>query len=114
MAKPTSTATLEPPVIPTGQELFNVLMGNIEPELTTEGVKLLMEKYKNETPTEELQRRRRYELAYQKYEEAYTRTMNKIHDQVDHYRRVSFTEVEDEDRAEDSLLLNAITKSLSV
>ncbi len=34
----------EPPQIPSGREIYDMLMGQIEPELTTEGVSLLPQK----------------------------------------------------------------------
>ena len=105
--------SLIPPVIPTGQEIFDAIMGQIEPELTTEGIKTLAEKYKNETPANEYERRKRYALAYERYEKAYDETMATLHTQVDRYRRSSFSQVEQEDRANESAAFEALNHQLA-
>jgi hypothetical protein len=105
--------SIKPPVIPTGQEIFDAIMGQIEPELTSVGVKTLEAKYKNETATDSYERRKRYALAYERYEKAYDETMATLHTQVDRYRRSSFAQVEQEDRANESTAFDAITHQLA-
>ncbi len=90
-----------PPAVPTAQELFDVLMKDIEPELTSEGQKRLAEKYANETLPEYAARRQRYELAFAQYDAAYEEYMDRLQTQVERYRRHSFEEVEMEDRQEE-------------
>ncbi len=92
------TTLSSPPAVPTAQELFDFLMKDIEPELTSDGQRELSARYANETLPEYAARRQRYELAFAQYDEAYEEYMDRLQAQVDHYRRHSFEEVELEDR----------------
>ncbi|MBI3619406.1 hypothetical protein HY213_05235 [Candidatus Peregrinibacteria bacterium] len=93
------TVTAAQPLrIPTGQELYDMLMGHIEPELTTQGIKDLDEKYKNETPQENAIRKQRYQLAVDRYQQAYEGYMQTLDAQVQRYKRATFGQVEIEDR----------------
>ncbi len=106
-----ASAALLPPRIPTGKEIYDAIMGGIEPELTTEGVKLVTEKYKNETPADRDLRKHRYELALERYEEAYEGYMATLHSQVLRYRKSSFDEVEVSDRRQEGGLLDRLSQS---
>ncbi|MDD4628935.1 MAG: hypothetical protein PHE68_06160, partial [Candidatus Peribacteraceae bacterium] len=59
-----------PPAIPKADELYNSLMREIEPELTTDQIPLLMEKYKDETQEQREARMARYNAAFEAYEKA--------------------------------------------
>ena len=105
MPDPTPPAALTPPKIPTGQEIFDAIMQHIEPELTTEGLKTVDAKYTGEAPAAKEARRKRYTLAFERYEQAYEGYMATLHAQVQRYRRESFDRVETEDRTrEDGVL----------
>ena len=75
-------------------------MGQIEPELVTEAAKVLDEKYKSETPEQHAARMKRYDLAFERYEEAYRQYMATLDDQVSRYRRQAFEHTELTDRRE--------------
>lgn len=98
--------------IPTGQELFDSIMGHIEPELTSEGLKTLDQKYANETPEETDERKRRYELAFERYEQAYRGYIETLQAQADRYRRNSFGQVELEHRDREEGLLNRLQTAI--
>ncbi len=105
MPDPTPPSALTPPKIPTGQEIFDAIMQHIEPELTTEGLKTVDAKYKDEAPAARDARRKRYTLAFERYEQAYEGYMATLHAQVQRFRKQSFERVETEDRArEDGVL----------
>lgn len=109
---PASTSThLTPPKIPTGQEIFDAIMGHIEPELTTQGLETLEQKYVNETQEERDARKKRYALAFERYETAYEGYMGTLHAQVTRYRRESFGRAEMEDKQEDQSVLDRINQS---
>ncbi len=90
-----------PPAIPTGRELYDALMGHIEPELTTAGRTLLPETYKNETAEDKAARMKRYELAFERCEQSYNDYLQTLDTQVNRYRREAFAHVEIRDRARD-------------
>ena len=71
-----------PPKIPTGRELYDALMGHIEPELVTDASKLLDEKYKDETPEHHAARMKRYEAAYKKFDEEFSGFMADVNAEV--------------------------------
>lgn len=98
-----------PPKIPTGTELYNMLMQNIEPELTEEGRKLAAEAYKNETPEQNAIRMRRYQIAFDRCNEAYDDYMQMLGTQVERYRRDSLSFVETKTKADESKVLDTIT-----
>jgi len=70
------TQTTTPPALPPlffGEHaLYNFIMEQIEPELTTTGTKTLDEKYKNETPEERKVRAVRYEKAFKLYDQRFS------------------------------------------
>ncbi|MBI3331899.1 hypothetical protein HYZ99_02980 [Candidatus Peregrinibacteria bacterium] len=96
------------PVIPTGQELFDVIMGQIEPELTTEGVKTLDQKYQNETAEGLMERKKRYDLAFERYDQAYEGYVGTLQAQMQRYRKHSFNQAEMEDRQSEGNFLDRI------
>jgi len=62
------------PVIPakrSGEEIYNGIMREIEPELTTDQIPLAKEKYKDETPEQKKARGERYAKAMEEYERRY-------------------------------------------
>lgn len=66
-------AVLPPlPSLPqSGQEVFDQIMGQIEPELTSAGRAMLEEKYSNETAEARQARFQRYEAAFEEYDRRY-------------------------------------------
>ncbi len=102
----------DPPRIPTGQELFDSIMEHIEPELTSQGVKKLAETYKNETPADQATRKQRYELAFERYEQAYQGYLDTLQAQVERYRHESFRQVELEDQNKEQSVMQRLQQSI--
>jgi hypothetical protein len=99
----------EPPRIPTGQELFDAIMGRIEPELTSTAAAQVAEKYKSETAEERKVRMQRYELAFERYDQAYEGYIATLHTQVGRYRQESFQHVELKDRNQEQGVLDQLS-----
>ena len=59
------------PDIPDGTAIYDVIMSRIDEDLTTEGVKRLDEKYKDETPEQTKERAGRYDRAKEEYDKQY-------------------------------------------
>jgi hypothetical protein len=57
------------------EELFDLLMGSIEPELTSAQIPLLDAKYKDETPEEKKLRGERYAAAFAQFEQTFALLM---------------------------------------
>ncbi len=60
---------------PEMEEIYNLLMAQIEPDLMTEKLSRLSELYPNETPQEWNARQQRYQRALALYEERFTALM---------------------------------------
>ena len=60
-----------PPVIPGGEDVYNQIMSQIEPELVTTVLPALPAKYANETQEERDARMERYKKAFIAYEKAH-------------------------------------------
>lgn len=90
------------PMIPSGQEIYDALMGRIEPELTTSQAPLLKEKYVNETPEEKAQRAERYAHAFQAYEIAFRALMQELEASVRTFQRTVQGSVELRSREEEN------------
>ena len=60
-----------PMVLPAPEEIYDALMAQIEPELTTSQIPLLETKYGNENVDEAKARQQRYEKAYMAYDEKF-------------------------------------------
>lgn len=86
------------PTIPTGKDIYNLIMGHIEPDLTTDGRKILREKYKDETQEQRRERKERYEQALIRYEEAFNGYISTLQEQVGRYQRDSLADIEMRDR----------------
>ena len=95
-----------PPKIPTGRELYDALMAHFEPELTTAMAPTLTEKYKNESPVDNADRMKRYELAFERCDQAYNEYMQTLDAQVSRYQREAFAHAEFADRKNDEGFLN--------
>lgn len=100
------------PHIPTGQELYDLIMGNIEQELTTEGLKMLKVKYAGETTEEKYARKKRYDVAFGRYKEAYEGYIATLQAQMERYRRHSFRQIETDDQQVEQGLLGKIQSAM--
>src|SRR3989338_2384803 len=98
--------------IPTGQELYDSIMGHIEPDLTSEGLKTLDQKYASETPMETAERKQRYELAFERYEQAYQGYIETLQAQAHRYHKESIQKVELEHREKEDGLLDKIQQAI--
>lgn len=98
--------------IPTGQELFDSIMAHIEPDLTSENLKTLDQKYAGETEDETWTRKQRYELAFERYEQAYSGYVETLQAQANRYRKQSIQKVELEHREKESGFLGTIEQAI--
>ena len=99
--------------VPTGKEVYDKFMVNIEPELVTDVIPLLAEKYKNETPAEHTDRMKRYENAYAEYDRRAEEWLGKLHKLVRSSRQEALAIAEQKSRQEESPLLTKIESQLT-
>ncbi len=99
--------------IPSGEELYNKLMAGIEPELLTQNLPTLEEKYKNESPEDAKARAAKYDKAFAEYEKQLAAYMSGMQRQVTTYKRTALQSAEAEDRTRDRATLQSLETEFS-
>ncbi len=99
--------------IPTGDELYSMLMGRIEPDLTVDQLPLLDEKYKDETPEQAKARSVRYEKAFAEYDRQLADYLAKLQAKVRGYQSTARKSLENADRSKESRGLSTLEQTIS-
>ena len=99
--------------IPTGDQLYNMLMSKIEVDLTTDQLPLLDEKYKNETPEQAQVRAQRYEKAFAEYDKQLAAYLAGLEAKVREYQTTARKSVEHEERVHEEEQLTGIEQEIS-
>jgi len=107
---PTSDLDIQ---IPTGEEIYNAIMGEIEPELLSQNIPSLDEKYSGETEEERAKRLKRYQEAYKTYDEKYTKWIEGLKQLVEKARRHAIQSAEKESRDKELVGLAYLESQLS-
>lgn len=102
-----------PPQVLGGTEVYDQIMGQIEPDLTTTQRPLLTEKYKNETPEEAKVRAERYSKALAEYEKQYQQYMADMEGKIRSFGVGVIRSVENEARKGEEGDLNNLEQSIS-
>ena len=110
---PASSAVYADIHIPTGDELYDQLMQNIEPELTTGQLPLLDERYKTETPEDSKQRAQRYQRAFTEYDKQLQAYMGDLQARLHAHQRIAMASAERGAKAEEEEALSAIESSIA-
>jgi hypothetical protein len=101
------------PVLPTAQELYDTLMEAIEPDLCTNNLIDLEEKYIGETPELRDARMARYAEAYKKYDAAYAQWQSELDAAVATYRNAARQSAEQSDQQTEQFELTALESAFS-
>ena len=101
------------PNIPNGEDLYNQLMRDIEPDLTTDQLPLLTERYASETPEEATDRKNRYKNAYEKYDGVFHEYIKSLTEQVHVYRKQALHSAEEKSRLKEQEHLQELESSFS-
>ena len=94
------------------EEVYDVLMEGIEPELVRSVVPTLAEKYKDETAEEHAARMERYARAYLKWDEEFKSFMKDVERTAAEAKRKVRKEKESAARAEDQTAINSLTSAI--
>lgn len=90
------------PVLPEGQEFYDNLMSQIEPELTSQMLPLLDARYAGETPEEKEIRQTRYDKAFEEFDRRSAEEMAGFEQDVHQYKVQTMREAEAASRQEES------------
>jgi len=102
-----------PPVIPDAKELYDSIMSTIEPELCTDQIPLLTEKYKDETQEQRTARLKKYNSAFEAYDKALDAYIKNLHQEVGVYRKQVLGEAEKHSRSEELSKLSQLENTFS-
>ena len=98
--------------IPTGDQLYNMLMSKIEVDLTTDQLPLLDEKYKSETPEQAQVRAQRYEKAFAEYDKQLAVYLANLEAKVHQYQSAARKSVEHEERTQEEQQLTGLEQAI--
>jgi len=107
-----SSGIPQKPPFKSGAEIFDGIMMEIEPELTTTGSQALEEKYKNETPEQKKARGERYAKAFEEYEKRYAAYRLEQESQVHAFKRQVIHFAEDRSNGDDQQRLFSLESAL--
>jgi hypothetical protein len=111
---PTTTGQALPSdAIARGQEIYDQLMREIEPELTNDVLPTLKEKYANETPEQATERQARYEAAFAEYDKRYAQYMNDMANKIHTFQRTVRAGIESDERTAEQGQLSSLESTIS-
>ncbi|MFA7682375.1 MAG: hypothetical protein WCX61_05085 [Candidatus Peribacteraceae bacterium] len=113
MTKPLIKNNPQPPRIPSGQEIYDGLMGKIEPELLTANLPMLEEQSAHDTPEQKEERMQRYQKAFEEYDRQYQEYIQELTAAVENYKRTALKSMENQDRTEEANTLSNLENSIS-
>jgi hypothetical protein len=96
-----------------GKKIYDEIMAQIDPELVTDSLPTLDEKYKDETAEEAEARRERYNAAFAEYDVRYAQYMTDLGGKVKSLQRTVRAGIENDDRQEEQGALQNLESSIS-
>lgn len=109
----TDPTPVQLPPITGGDELYDSIMSQIEPDLVTAMIPLLEEKYKSETPEQNKMRMERYQKAFEKYKEEFAKYSQNWDSQLNAFQRSTMQDVENDDRKDEGGDLSGIESAIA-
>jgi hypothetical protein len=100
------------PKFPSGQEIYDSIMQKIEPELVSASLPILNEKYKDESPKDKEARKKRYNLAFLKYNKEFKAYMVKLQVQANQYYKDVRLSLEEKSREKETKDLSSIESQI--
>ena len=113
MANTNSTSLPLPPAIKSGMEVYDSIMREIEPELTSDKLPLLEEFKKTDSPEQAGERKARYDKAFEEYDKRYKTYLTGEQDKVHNFKRDVLRYMEADANKDDDNRLQALESSLS-
>jgi hypothetical protein len=95
------------------EQLYDLIMADIEPDLLLANIPTLDQKYQGETPEEHAARMKRYEAAYKKFDAEFSKFMSEVNDKVKVSKRNTLKEAEEKARNQEENQLNSLESAFS-
>lgn len=108
-------AGLDPKIramVPPGVDIYDALMGEIEPELLSVNLPVLDRVYAKESKADRAKRMQRYKKAFEQYDLAFQSWLGQLNKEVDEQRRDAFEKAETQMASIDAGLLSKIESSM--
>lgn len=99
-------------VVKSGQQLYDIFMQEIEPDLVSTEIPTLHIKYAKETPAERKERAKRYKAAFAEYDKVAAQFMAEMNAQLSTYKKRALTGAEKKARAEEEQQLQELESSI--
>jgi len=100
------------PVIPSGQEIFDSIMKDIEQDLISTNVNTLEEKYGTEPEDQKKARLEKYKLAFAEYDKRYKEYMDKLTKDVAEYTKYEVKKIEAKNKKKEQDILADLEASI--
>lgn len=110
---PSSTVTPDTDNKRLAEEVYDLIMVKIEPDLLLGNIAQLESKYQGETPDEHELRMRRYEVAYKKYDEAFKKFIADVDQKVRTGKRQALQEKEQASRKDEQTELDSLSSAFN-
>lgn len=97
--------------LPSGQDVYDALMSDIEPELTSSQIPLLAKKYETESAFDKAARLKRYNAAYVAYGAAFKKWSDDLNQLVIRMKHDAMASAEADDRVREAADLSRLESS---
>ena len=101
------------PVIPTGEEIYNQIMSEIEPDLVNCTEEELNKKYADESKGDKEARMQRYQKAMEEYDKRYEKFVSNLTGEVNIYQKKEIASLERKNNAEEKEQLSDLESAIS-
>jgi len=98
--------------LPSGKQLYDSLMGDIEPELVSSVIPALAARYAGETPDAHTSRMERYKRAFEEYDRRCAEYLRGLRSDVATFRKQSRKAVEGRQRSAEQAALQTLEDSI--
>lgn len=100
--------------IPSGSQVYDALMYDIEPELLTDNLQHLDEKYADETAEGRAMRYKRYEKAFATYDAVFTKWIDDLAASVQTFKKDAMKTAEAQTRDEEAQHLLSLEEQMNI
>lgn len=107
----TAPATTEPTIM-TGEEFYDSVMSQIEPELVSSQLPLLDARYAGESDEQKAVRQARYDKAFEEFDRRAAEEMAGLEHEVHEYKVTTMREAEAASRAQEATDLTTLESSI--
>ncbi len=95
------------------EQLYDLIMADIEPDLLLANIPTLDQKYLGESPEEHTARMQRYDAAYKKFDKEFEKFMSEVNDKVRVSKRSALKEQEEGAKVQEETALQSLESAFS-